>query len=135
MHALQDPSISVAELTELLSALSALKQGKRGVRLPVEWTGLCGKVADAFNDVVELNEKMASELARLSHAVGKEGRLGQRMNLGDVGGFWQQSAESVNELISDVVLPISETSRVIGAVAQGDLSQTMELEVDGRPLQ
>ena len=135
MQALQEPSISVSELTELLSALTALKQGKRGVRLPVEWTGLCGKVADAFNEVVELNEKMASELERLSHAVGKEGRLGQRMNLGDVGGFWQQSAESVNELIADVVLPISETSRVIGAVAQGDLSQTMELEVDGRPLQ
>ncbi len=135
MPALQEQSISVSELTELLSALSALKQGKRGVRLPVEWTGLCGKVADAFNDVVELNEKMASELERISHTVGKEGRLGQRLNLGDVSGFWMQSAQSVNALIDDLVLPTSETARVIGAVAQGDLSQTMDLEVDDRPLQ
>ena len=135
MQSFQEPTINVSELTELLTALSALKKGKRGVRLPIEWTGLAGKVADAFNDVVELNEKMASELERLSRVVGKEGRLGQRLNLGDVGGFWEQSALSVNELIDDLVLPTSETARVIGAVAQGDLSQTMDLEVNDRPLQ
>ena len=116
MPALQEPSISVTELTDLLTALSALKKGKRGVRLPDEWVGLAGKVADAFNDVVELNEKMAGEIERLSRVVGKEGRLSQRLNLGDVSGFWQQSAESFNELIDDLVLPTSETARVIGAV-------------------
>jgi HAMP domain-containing protein/signal transduction histidine kinase/CheY-like chemotaxis protein len=134
MPTLQD-DVNLGELTALLSALTALKKGKRGVRLPVEWTGVAGKVADAFNDVVELNERMASELARLSRTVGKEGRLGQRLGIGDVGGFWEESVESVNELIDDLVHPTSETARVIGAVAQGDLSQTMALEVNDRPLQ
>jgi HAMP domain-containing protein len=122
-------------MTALLGALTALKKGKSDVRLPLNWTGVAGKVADAFNEVVELNERMASELARLSRVVGKEGRLAQRFSLGDVSGFWEESVGSVNELIDDLVHPTSETARVIGAVAQGDLSQTMALEVDDRPLQ
>jgi HAMP domain-containing protein/signal transduction histidine kinase/DNA-binding response OmpR family regulator len=101
----------------------------------MEWTGIAGKVADAFNEVVELNERMAQELARLSRVVGKEGKLSQRLPLGDVKGFWQESVESVNDLIDDLVHPTSETARVIGAVAQGDLSQTMALEISDRPLQ
>src|SRR6186713_1637226 len=135
MPMVEENAASVAELTDLLDALTALRQGKRGVRLPVGWTGLAGKVADAFNDVVELNERMAGELGRLSRVVGKEGKLGQRLSLGNVDGFWDDSVESVNELIDDLVHPISETARVIGAVAQGDLSQTMALEVSDRPLQ
>src|SRR5205823_3542971 len=55
--------------------------------------------------------------------------------LGDVGGPWAESVASVNALIDDLVHPTSETARVIGAVAQGDLSQTMALENDDRPLQ
>ena len=136
MPALQEPSLgSHANLTALLDALTALKKGRRGVRLPLDWTGVAGKVADAFNDVVELNERMAGELGRLSRVVGKEGKLGQRLSLGDVDGFWEESVDSVNDLIDDLVHPTSETARVIGAVAQGDLSQTMALEVDDRPLQ
>ena len=109
--------------------------GEPLVRLPVEWTGVSGKVADAFNEVVEMNERMADELGRLSRSVGKEGKLSQRLSLGHVSGFWRGSVESVNELIDDLVHPTSETARVIGAVAQGDLSQMMALEIDDRPLQ
>jgi HAMP domain-containing protein/signal transduction histidine kinase/CheY-like chemotaxis protein len=128
-----DQSHATAMVT-LLSALTSLKRGKSGVRLPIEWTGVEGKVADAFNEVVELNERMAGELARLRRVAGKEGKLSERMPLTDIGGFWEESARSVNSLIDDLVHPTSETARVIGAVAQGDLSQTMALEVDGVPL-
>src|SRR5437762_13677811 len=131
----QEPSLSVTELNALLAGLMALKKGRRGARLPLDWTGVAGKVADAFNDVVEQNEKMAGELGRLSKTVGKEGKVGQRLSLGKVDGFWEESVESVKELIDDLVHPTSETARVIGAVAQGDLSQTMALEVGDRPLQ
>jgi methyl-accepting chemotaxis protein len=122
------------EMMVLLQALTALKKGQAGIRLPSEWMGLRGKVADAFNEVVEMNERMASELGRLSRSVGKEGKLSQRLALGDTSGFWQGSIESVNDLINDLVHPTTETARVIGAVAQGDLSQTMALEIDDRPL-
>ena len=86
----------------LLSALTALKRGDFSVRLPVDWTGVAGKVDDAFNEMVEQNERMAQELARLSREVGKEGKLSQRLSLGDVGGFWQESVSSVNDLIDDL---------------------------------
>src|SRR5436305_2285524 len=128
-------NVSTDEIAVILSALNALKRGDASVRLPAEWPGTLGRVADVFHDLVERNERMAQELARLSRVVGKEGKLGRRGTLGDVSGFWRDSIDAVNQLIDDLVHPTSETARVIGAVAQGDLSQSMALEVDGEPLQ
>ncbi len=135
MSTVLEPVTNGTEMNALLGALNALRHGRSGVRLPQDWTGVAGKVADAFNDVVEQNERMAEELARLSRVVGKEGKLSQRLSLGDVGGFWRESVGSVNDLIDDLVHPTIETARVIGAVAQGDLSKTMALDIDDRPLQ
>jgi HAMP domain-containing protein/CheY-like chemotaxis protein/signal transduction histidine kinase len=120
---------------QLLRALSALKKGDFSARLPEDWDGVGGKIADAFNDVVSLNQRLAGELDRLSRVVGKEGKLGQRGNIGDASGAWAGSMNCVNALISDLVSPTTDTARVIGAVAKGDLTQTMSLEVEGRPLE
>src|SRR5262245_37659894 len=111
MQTFHDLATNGTEMTALLNALTALRKGKPGVRLPLEWDGVAGKVAEAFNQVVELNERMAAELARLSRVVGKEGKLSQRLNVGDAPGFWQESIESVNDLIDDLVHPTSETAR------------------------
>src|SRR5262249_7742527 len=136
MHVVErSTSASSDELGVILGALNAFKKGDASVRLPLNWSGVTGRIAESFNEVVERNERMPQELARLSAIVGKEGRLNQRGSLGDVTGFWRDSMDAVNLLIDDLVHPTTETARVIGAVAQGDLSQTMALEVDGRPLQ
>src|SRR5438046_7338591 len=135
MQVVERSVVPSEELTEILGALNALKRGDTEVRLPVEWTGVAGRIADVFNEVVDRNQRMAQELERLSKVVGKEGKLGKRGTVGDVTGFWRDSIDAVNLLIDDLVHPTSETARVIGAVAQGDLSQTMALEVDGVPLQ
>src|SRR5215212_2439126 len=119
----------------LLSALTAFKRGDFSARLPGDWNGLAGKVADAFNEVIATNERMALELERVGRVVGKEGRIKQRATLGDVSGRWAESIGAVNELIGDMVQPTSEMARVIGAVAKGDLSQTMATDVEGRPVQ
>ncbi|MGH7855732.1 MAG: HAMP domain-containing protein, partial [Candidatus Binatia bacterium] len=132
--AVPEPAGTALDPRQLLAALSAFKRGDFSVRLPEHLTGIEAKIADAFNDVVELNARMAGELERLSAAVGKEGRIQQRASLGDVSGAWAASVSSVNGLIADLVHPTSETARVIGAVARGDLSQTMALDIDGRPL-
>jgi len=118
----------------LLSTLIAFKRGNFSVRMPVDQTGLEGKIADALNDVLEINQKMVSEFARISRAVGKDGKITQRASIGSVTGAWADCVESVNSLIGDLVQPSTEVARVIGAVAKGDLSQNMSLEVDGRPL-
>ncbi len=123
------------DIHQLLKALMALKKGDFSVRLPIDWTGTAGKIADTFNDVVEMNQHMAMELQRLCQAVAKEGKINQRTPLGEFGGAWSQMTESVNTLIDELVRPTSEMSRVIGAVAKGDLSQEAALEVGGRPLE
>jgi methyl-accepting chemotaxis protein len=124
----------VLDANETLAALIAFKKGDFSVRIPVNQVGLAGKIADALNDIFELNQNMAEELARIASAVGKEGKINQRAFLAARGEGWQSCVESVNSLISDLVQPSTEIARVIGAVAQGDLSQKMSLEVDGRPL-
>ena len=126
-----EPTIS----GQLLDGLIALREGDFSHRLPADLTGVEGKLADTFNDVIAMNRRMAEELARISRVVGTEGRLSARASVGDVRGSWAASIDSVNALIADLVHPTTETARVIGAVAKGDLSQTMALEVDGRPLQ
>jgi CheY-like chemotaxis protein/HAMP domain-containing protein/GAF domain-containing protein len=119
---------------QLLIVLTAIRKGDFSVRMPVSKTGLAGKIADTLNEIAELNEGMAREFERVSLAVGKEGRIGQRATLAGAGGSWADSVSSVNTLIGDLVQPTSEVARVIGAVAKGDLSQTMALDIEGRPL-
>src|ERR1043166_7600210 len=120
--------------TTLLAALRAFKNGDFSIRLPIDLEGIDGKIADAFNEVISLNQRMSEELDRMSRVVGKEGKISQRASIGSVSGSWDANIASVNALISDLVYPVSETARVIGAVAKGDLSQTMAMEIEGRPL-
>jgi HAMP domain-containing protein/signal transduction histidine kinase/CheY-like chemotaxis protein len=119
---------------EVLNVLNAFRRGDFSVRLTSNHEGIDGKIAECLNEVIALNERMVREFGRISNAVGKEGRISQRASLGNHGGGWAECVDSLNTLIGDVVQPSTEVSRVIGAVARGDLSQTMAMEVDGRPL-
>ncbi|MBV9333150.1 MAG: HAMP domain-containing protein, partial [Candidatus Eremiobacteraeota bacterium] len=118
----------------LLAALRAFRRGDFTVRLPHDLSGVDGEIAEAFNDCIELNAGLAKELERVSVVVGREGRIAQRASLGAVGGAWQGLVDSVNRLIGDLTQPMAEVGRVLGAVANGDLSQSMALEISGRPL-
>src|SRR5258707_1157572 len=80
----------------LLTALMSLKRGVFSPRLPVDWTGMAGKIADTFNEVISSNERMTAELERIGRVVGKEGRITQRASLGDVGNSWAAAIGSVN---------------------------------------
>ncbi|HVY71767.1 MAG TPA: HAMP domain-containing protein, partial [Verrucomicrobiae bacterium] len=122
-------------LPQILNALLAYKRGDFSTRLPVDWTGIAGKIADSFNDVVSFNQRLTLETARVSHAVGKEGKLKQRVSAPGGTGDWAKKVESINTLIDDLVWPTTEVTRTISAVAKGDLTQPMTLEVDGRPLE
>jgi len=118
----------------LLAALRAFRKGDFSVRLPVGLSGTDGEIAEAFNEVVELNQRMTKEFERLGDIVGKDGKIGHRAKLPNATGSWALNVETVNDLIGDLVHPTAEMARVIGAVARGDLSQTMNLEIEGRPL-
>src|SRR5437764_708824 len=119
----------------LLTALAAFKRGDFSARLPADWTGVAGRIADTFNELIRTNQRMTQELERIRRVVGKEGRITQRASLGDVSESWSLAIGSINDLIGDLVHPTSEVARVIGAVAKGDLSKTMATEIEGRPLE
>jgi hypothetical protein len=118
----------------LLKALVAFKKGDFSVRLPGEWTGEAGKIADTLNDIIELSDKTTKEVERVSRVVGKEGKINHRAAVPAASGSWLRLVDSTNLLIDDMARPTSEMARVIGAVANGDLSERMALQVDERPL-
>ena len=121
--------------SELQQAMVAFRKGDFAVRLPTGWTGVQGRIADLFNEVVEMSERRAQQAAEVARIVGKEGRLRQRIPTGGFIGGWAEEIEALNTLMDDLARPTTEITRTIGAVAKGDLGLTMALEVDGRPLQ
>jgi HAMP domain-containing protein/CheY-like chemotaxis protein/signal transduction histidine kinase len=122
------------DLRKLLRALQAVRDGDFSVRLASDQTGLAGKVADTFNEIVSSNQRLARELERAGQIVGKDGKTRHRVSSESRSGAWGAMETSVNTLIDDLLWPTTEVTRTISAVAKGDLQQTMSLEVDGRPL-
>ena len=130
-----DPNgLTEHSLTELLHALQAMRVGDFSARMAGDRVGLIGKIADTFNDIVATNQRMAEQLERVGQVVGREGRTRQRVRLGLSDGAWGEMESSVNSLIDDLLWPTTEVTRAIAAVAQGNLLQTVPLDVDGRPL-
>lgn len=124
----------IGDPTVLLAVLARVKGGDFSARMPLEWTGVAGKIADSLNEIIIANEALGTELARVSRVVGKQGELSQRVVLGGWTQSWSGSVESVNSLIEALVRPTSEMQRVIGAVADGDLSKKVSADVRGEML-
>ncbi len=122
------------ELRELLTAMQAMRSGDFAVRMDAHSTGMLGKIADVFNDIVAANQRMAQQLEHIGDAVGKNGQIRQRVKLDLPSGAWDRMENSINGLIDDLLWPTTEVTRAIEAVAQGNLLQTVRLDVDGRPL-
>jgi HAMP domain-containing protein/CheY-like chemotaxis protein len=127
--------VSSPELNEILASLQTMRDGDLSVRLPGSWTGIAGKIADTFNDIVSTNQQIAQELKRAGQVVGKEGRTRERIRFHQTKGAWGEMEVSVNTLIEDLLRPTTEVTRAIAGVAQGNLTQTVRLDVDGRPLE
>jgi signal transduction histidine kinase/CheY-like chemotaxis protein/HAMP domain-containing protein len=119
---------------DMLRVLQAVQRGDFSARLPSGWKGPAGKVAAAFNEIIEANERLEHEIRRLSRQVGKEGRI-RHASTRRATGAWGSTIDAVNDLADDLARPNTEIARVISAVANGDLSQTMPLEIEGRQLQ
>ncbi len=122
------------EIDQLVETLKAVKRGDFSVRFEYQRNGLLSRAGELLNDVLGLNEHLTSELVRVGRVVGHEGRMHERASVGPAGGAWASSMTAVNQLIADLVAPTNEVARVITAVARGDLSQKMVLEIEGRPV-
>jgi HAMP domain-containing protein/CheY-like chemotaxis protein len=124
--------VTAAELRPLLEALRAGSRGETGVRLDGRKRGLVGQLNKAFNDLAQERERTTDEIVRVATAIGREGRLTDRAELKKAQGTWRTSLTAVNTMIDDLSRPTLEVARVIDAVAEGDLSQKMQLKIEGR---
>jgi len=131
----QLPEAPALDLNNLLDSLHEMRSGNFKVRLPTHSPGIGGRIAETFNEICATNQSIAQQLEKVGTVVGKEGRTRQRVKFGLALGAWGEMESSVNTLIDDLLWPTSEVTRAISAVAQGDLLETVRLDVDGRPLQ
>ncbi|MFD5449922.1 HAMP domain-containing protein [Streptomyces sp. NPDC003470] len=132
-------TVDTAALNRLLAALVAMRQGNFRKRLTVSGDGVMSEIAAVFNEVADRNLHLTGELARVRRMVGREGKLTERLETGACEGSWATAIDNSNALVDDLVRPVSEVSRVLSAVADGDLSPRMELrtqtaEGTGHPL-
>ena len=124
-----------SELVLILERMQAMRDGDFSVRLPGSWTGINGKMADTFNEIAMANQRIAKELRRVGQVVGKKGRTRERARFDESRGAWGEIEDSVNTLVEDLLRPTTEVTRAIAAVAEGNLTQTVRMDVDGRPLE
>ncbi|HKH90198.1 MAG TPA: HAMP domain-containing protein [Gemmatimonadaceae bacterium] len=122
-------------LRRLLAGLRALDAGDFSIRIDTSEDRLMGELADVFNSVATKQQRLAEELDRVALSVGREGKMRDRATIGPASGLWAGSVDALNSLITDLVQPTSEVARVIKAVAEGDLSQKVELEIEGKTVQ
>ena len=127
-------TISRTEVERLVEVLKSIKQGDFTVRFGYEKDGIMSRAGELLNDIIGMNEHMTSEIVRVGKIVGQEGKMHERASVGPARGAWANGMASLNQLIADLVAPTNEVARVITAVARGDLSQKMVLEIDGRPV-
>ncbi|HEV7495854.1 HAMP domain-containing protein, partial [Baekduia sp.] len=123
-----------AALRRLLQALESAADGDFSRRLPARRKGLLGELEIAFNRLAERSQGQTTELARVARQIGREGRMTERARTDGAKGDFLERIQTVNGLIDDLVRPTTEVARVIVAVAEGDLSQKMAMEIDGQPV-
>ncbi|MCG6497586.1 HAMP domain-containing protein [Kitasatospora sp. A2-31] len=104
-----------------------MRDGNFRRRLTVPGDGPLAEIAAVFNEVAERNQHLTGELARVRRAVGREGRLNERLETGAGEGAWMAAVDNCNALIDDLARPMADVGRVLASIAEGDLDQKMEL--------
>ncbi|MFF4833284.1 HAMP domain-containing protein [Streptomyces sp. NPDC001315] len=123
--------VDTAALNRLLAALVSMRDGNFRKRLTVSGDGVMSEIAAVFNEVADRNLHLTGELSRVRRMVGREGKLTERLETGACEGSWATAIDNSNALVDDLVRPVSEVSRVLSAVAEGDLSPRMDLRTQG----
>ncbi|WP_030688728.1 HAMP domain-containing protein [Streptomyces sp. NRRL B-1347] len=132
-------TVEAAALNRLQTALVAMRDGNFRKRLTVTGDDVMSEIAAVFNEVADRNLHLTGELSRVRRTVGREGKLTERLQAGAMEGSWAAAIDASNDLVDDLVRPVSEVGRVLSAVADGDLEQRMELRAhvadgNGHPL-
>jgi len=126
--------------TEVTRAIAAVAQGDllRTVSLDVDGRPLKGEFlrsAEIVNTMIKQLNVFTSEVTRVAREVGTEGKLGGQAQVGGVTGVWKELTESVNSMASNLTAQVRNIAEVTIAVANGDLSKKITVDVRGEILQ
>src|SRR5438132_12035551 len=105
------PPLSIVEKVDsrlLLRVLTDFRKGDFSARLPVDSTGVAGKIYDTINEIIDLNGRLTKELERITRVVGKEGKIRHRAALPGATGGWCDCIDSVNSLVGDLIQRITD---------------------------
>ncbi len=123
--------IEVFDMKTLLAALKSLRKGDFTTRMPEDWTGMPGKIADTLNEIIDMAADTTTEFERVARLIGKQGKVDERIELPMMKGSWQKIVNSSNALTSDLISPMNEIIRVVGSVAEGNLNQQVPPVLNG----
>ncbi|MFJ9466204.1 HAMP domain-containing protein [Streptomyces caniferus] len=131
--------VRTSELRPLLAAMMALRDGDFTARvdIPPDGSATDGVVADmtgVFHQVVARNAHLASELQRVRGEIIRQGRLDERISASPGQGTWTTNIEAANTVLQALVVPLAKATRVLDAVADGDLTQRVDLHDGNRQL-
>nr|BFE78721.1 HAMP domain-containing protein [Planobispora longispora] len=123
------------DLRQLLAGLTAVRDGDFGTRLPDEGDGLLKEIATVFNGMVDQLSLFTSEVTRVAREVGTEGQLGGQADVPGVSGTWKDLTDSVNAMAGNLTDQVRDIAQVATAVATGDLSRKITVDVRGEILE
>src|SRR5205807_1276349 len=114
---------------------TAVANGDLSQKITVDVRGEILELKETINSMVEKLRTFADEVTRVAREVGTEGRLGGQANVPGVGGTWKDLTDNVNGLASNLTTQVRNIAFVMTAVANGDLSQKISVEVQGEVLE
>jgi signal transduction histidine kinase/HAMP domain-containing protein len=120
---------------QLLAGLRAVRGGDFGTRLDKTGDPLGDEIAAVFNDMVDQLSLFTSEVTRVAREVGTEGRLGGQAHVPGVAGTWKDLTDSVNAMAANLTSQVRDIAQIATAVAGGDLSQKITVDVHGEILE
>ncbi|MFJ6636911.1 HAMP domain-containing protein, partial [Streptomyces sp. NPDC091376] len=114
--------------------MKAMRDGDFEARLPTEGDGFASEFAVVFNEIAERHQHFSDELKRVRREVIRNGRLDERLAAGPGAGAWAGEVTSANALVDALIVPTVNATRVLDAVAGGDLTQRVDLHDGNRQL-
>src|SRR5215831_1931341 len=122
-------------LQQLLAGLTAVRGGDFSTRLPPSPDPLMDEIASVFNGMNDQLALFTSEVTRVAREVGTEGRLGGQAKVPGLAGTWKDLTDSVNSMAGNLTGQVRDVARVATAVARGDLTQKIRVDVKGEILE
>jgi HAMP domain-containing protein/CheY-like chemotaxis protein/signal transduction histidine kinase len=124
-----------AQVRNIAEVATAIANGDLSRKITVNVSGEILQLKETINTMVDQLNAFASEVTRVAREVGTEGRLGGQANVRGVAGAWKDLTDSVNSMASNLTAQVRNIAEVATAVASGDLSRKITVDVRGEILQ